>query len=88
MIRAADVKRIILPHLPYAGLFWLFTKVGEAYRVTPGKDVLHKLLGAILLALRTSNPVAITCKKSKPPTAMFSILRVSRCNFAPARLQA
>ncbi len=47
MIRAADVKRAVLPKLPYAGLFWLFAKVGEAYRVTPGKDILHKLLGAM-----------------------------------------
>jgi hypothetical protein len=34
------------PNLPYAFLFWLFAKIGGAYRVTPGVDMLRKAMGA------------------------------------------
>ena len=41
------IKKYILPYLPYAALFWFFGKVGEAYRLTPGKDILTKLMGSL-----------------------------------------
>ena len=40
-------KRIILPNLPYAFLFWLFSKASEAYRLAPGKDMAHKMMAAV-----------------------------------------
>jgi type IV secretion system protein VirD4 len=40
------IKRFILPNLPYVFLLWLFAKIGEAYRITPGADTLHKAMGA------------------------------------------
>ncbi len=45
MISSKQIKKLVLPNLPYAGLFWFFAKVGEAYRIAPGKDLLRKLLG-------------------------------------------
>ncbi|MDR3092242.1 MAG: hypothetical protein LBU36_08685 [Clostridiales bacterium] len=38
------IKQIILPNLPYALLFWMFDKCGEAFRISPGVDVLRKLM--------------------------------------------
>ena len=43
----AKIKQYVLPNLPYAMLFWLFSKCGEAYRLAPGSDVLQKLMYAI-----------------------------------------
>ncbi|GHV16982.1 hypothetical protein FACS189425_02290 [Clostridia bacterium] len=43
-IDAKKVKRFVLLNLPYALLFWLFDKCGEAYRLSPGNGVLKKLI--------------------------------------------
>jgi type IV secretion system protein VirD4 len=37
----------VLPNLPYAFLWWLFDKLGEAYRLAPGRDLLHKLTATV-----------------------------------------
>jgi type IV secretion system protein VirD4 len=42
----AKLRRRALLSLPYAFLFWLFCKFGEAYRVSPGAGFLRKLAGA------------------------------------------
>jgi type IV secretion system protein VirD4 len=41
------IKKIVIPNLPYLMLFWFFGKCGEAYRLSPGKDALHKLMDCI-----------------------------------------
>jgi type IV secretion system protein VirD4 len=41
------IKRFVLPNLPYAMMFWFFSKCGEAYRLAPGKDALRKLMACI-----------------------------------------
>jgi type IV secretion system protein VirD4 len=46
-INTRKLKQVILPNLPYAGLFWFFSKVGEAYRLAPGVDVLHKAMATV-----------------------------------------
>lgn len=33
--------------LPYAFLFWVFDKAAEAYRLSAGKDILEKAVGAV-----------------------------------------
>ena len=43
-----QIKRIVIPNLPYVFLFWLFGKFGEAYRISPGTDFLRKLMGMFL----------------------------------------
>jgi hypothetical protein len=35
-INTRKLKQVIHSHLPYAFLFWLFGKFGEAYRLAPG----------------------------------------------------
>ena len=41
------IRKYILPYLPYVAMFWFFGKVGEAYRLTPGDDILTKLMGSL-----------------------------------------
>jgi type IV secretion system protein VirD4 len=43
VINTTTIKKFVLPNLPYVFLFWLFDKCGEAYRLAPGSDILHKL---------------------------------------------
>jgi type IV secretion system protein VirD4 len=43
----ANIRKYVLPYLPYAAVFWFFSKVGEAYRTTPGYDVLKKMMGSM-----------------------------------------
>jgi type IV secretion system protein VirD4 len=44
---SVNIKKMILPNLPYVFLFWLFDKCGEAYRLSAGGDTLRKLLDVI-----------------------------------------
>lgn len=42
-----DIKKVILPNLPYVGLFWFFSLVGKSYRLAFGKDVLTKIMATL-----------------------------------------
>ena len=42
-----NVKRHILPNLPYLLFLWAFAKMSEAYRTAPGIDVGAKILAAL-----------------------------------------
>ena len=44
----ANIKKYVIPNLPYLFLFWLFDKLGEAYRLSAGGDVLGKAMAALL----------------------------------------
>ena len=58
MMNTTNIKKYVLPYLPYVFLFWLFSKCGEAYRVSPGSDVLRKLMNAIAnLNIAMSRPL-------------------------------
>jgi len=46
-MNTAKIKQYVLPNLPYALLFWFFSKCGEAYRLAPGNDFLQKLMYSI-----------------------------------------
>jgi type IV secretion system protein VirD4 len=53
-----QLKRFVLPNLPYVFLFWMFCKVGEAYRLAPGADVAHKMMATVSrLNAVMSNPM-------------------------------
>jgi len=43
MNAAANIKRYILPTLPYLLVFWFANKLGEAYRLAEGLDLLYKI---------------------------------------------
>jgi type IV secretion system protein VirD4 len=56
-MNAGQIKRLVLPNIPYAFLFWVFAKVGEAYRLAPGADTLKKLIGTVsTLGAAFANP--------------------------------
>ena len=43
-MKQVNVKKLILPNIPYVFIALLATKVSEAVRLTPGLDVSEKLL--------------------------------------------
>ena len=47
MISTVKIKQFVIPNLPYAFMFWFFDKCGEAYRIAPGRDALHKLISGV-----------------------------------------
>ena len=54
-----DVKKILLPNLPYVFIFWFFNRVAEGYRLAEGADMVAKAMGAVsgLGALISKNPL-------------------------------
>ena len=43
-MKSINLKKLILPNLPYLLFVWLFDKVGAAVRLSPGADASAKLL--------------------------------------------
>ena len=39
-----DVKRLIIPHIPYLLFDWLVDKAAQAFRLSPGAYLSEKLL--------------------------------------------
>ncbi|MCL2853100.1 MAG: type IV secretory system conjugative DNA transfer family protein, partial [Defluviitaleaceae bacterium] len=47
-VNPADLlKRYVLPNMPYLLVFWFANKLGMAYRIAPGDDLLRKLMGTM-----------------------------------------
>lgn len=42
-----DIKKYVIPNLPYVFMFWIFSKVAECYRVSAGADMVTKAMDAI-----------------------------------------
>ncbi|MDL2288221.1 type IV secretory system conjugative DNA transfer family protein, partial [Oscillospiraceae bacterium OttesenSCG-928-F05] len=43
-MKRVNIKKIILPNLPYVLFIWLFNKVGQAFRLAGGADLSAKVL--------------------------------------------
>ena len=41
---SSSLKKYIIPNIPFAMIFWLADKAGQAFRLTAGKDVSQKVL--------------------------------------------
>ncbi|NBH35783.1 VirD4-like conjugal transfer protein, CD1115 family [Parablautia muri] len=54
-----DVKKILLPNLPYVFIFWFFNRVAEGCRLAEGADMVTKAMGAVsgLGTLISKNPL-------------------------------
>ncbi len=54
-----EIKKYVIPNLPYAMMFWIFSKVAECYRLSAGADVVAKAMAAIsdLGTAITQNPL-------------------------------
>ena len=44
-MRTDSVKKYVLPNIPYLFILWACLKLGTAYRLAPGADFAHKLMG-------------------------------------------
>ena len=43
-----EIKKYVIPNLPYVMMFWIFSKIAESYRLSAGADVVTKAMAAIL----------------------------------------
>ncbi|MDR1669204.1 MAG: hypothetical protein LBR76_04525 [Oscillospiraceae bacterium] len=61
-MKSAFLKKYIVPYLPYALIFLLMNKLGEAYRLAYGRNALQKLIHSMAtLGTAMSNPVPSFC---------------------------
>lgn len=52
------LKKYVLPNLPYAMVFWFADKLGTAYRLAPGENMMAKVMGALnTLGQAMANPL-------------------------------
>lgn len=42
-----NIKKYLLPNLPYLLLFWIFDLLGEAYRLAPGTNMIVRIVNVI-----------------------------------------
>ena len=42
-----EIKKYVIPNLPYVFMFWFFSKVAECYRLSAGGDAVTKAMAAI-----------------------------------------
>ena len=54
-----DIKKYVVPNLPYVMMFWFFSKIAEGYRLSAGADAVTKVMVAVsgLGATITANPL-------------------------------
>ena len=54
-----DIKKYVVPNLPYVMIFWFFSKIAEGYRLSAGADAVTKMMAAVsgLGATITENPL-------------------------------
>ena len=44
-MRTGNLKKYIIPNIPYLFIGWAFLKLGTAYRLAAGADFLSKVMG-------------------------------------------
>ena len=44
-MRTDSVKKYVIPNIPYLFILWACLKLRTAYRLAPGADFAHKLMG-------------------------------------------
>ena len=48
-MRTDNIKKYVLPNIPYLFVLWACLKLGTAYRLAAGADFAHKLMGLSLI---------------------------------------
>ncbi|MDD3231303.1 MAG: type IV secretory system conjugative DNA transfer family protein, partial [Oscillospiraceae bacterium] len=48
-MNSEQLKKYVLPYLPYLPVFWFANKLGEAWKMVPDVDVIDQLIGSISL---------------------------------------
>ena len=44
-MRTDNIKKYLIPNIPYLFILWACLKMGTAYRLAAGADFAHKLMG-------------------------------------------
>jgi len=89
-----DVKKILLPNLPYVFIFWFFNRVAEGYRLAEGADMVAKAMGAVsglgalifqkpAAQLLPTRPAAGRCRRSHDPGC--GLFQGEKCQEIPPR---
>lgn len=42
-----EIRQFIIPNLPYAFVFWFFSKAAEGYRLCGGTNMVEKMMGML-----------------------------------------
>ena len=87
-MKQVNVKKLILPNIPYVFIALLATKVSEAVRLAPGSDASAKLLN-IMTGLNTAfhslvpsfHPIDL-CVGVAAAIAIRLAVYIKGCNFA------
>ena len=69
-MRTDSVKKYVIPNIPYLFILWACLKLGTAYRLAPGADFAHKLMG---LGRASARPLP-TLRRGWPPLTGSSVL--------------
>lgn len=57
-MKNVNLKKLLLPNIPYLFIFWMFDKMGQAFRLSNGANVVYQLVDAIGgLAALCTNPM-------------------------------
>ena len=72
------LRKYLLPNLPYVFLFWLFSKLGTAYRLAAGANLGEKLVGML-------GTMGAAFESFAPPLVGFDLL-VGQAGAAVLRL--
>ena len=46
-MRNIDIKKYVLPSIPYVFMIWFFSKIAEGYRLSAGTDMVTKAMAAL-----------------------------------------
>ena len=85
-MKQLDLKKLLLPNLPYLLIGLYATKLGEAWRLAPGADASAKLLGLITprSTARTWNTVLPAGVRRRTSSRLWTrCLRIT--SFSPRR---
>ena len=87
-MKQLNVKKLILPNIPYVFIALLATKVSEAVRLAPGSDASAKLLNITIPLRMQTDGSAVSSTPRKPPlprrSSSLSGMR-SRTGFGKTR---
>ena len=81
-MRTDSVKKYVISNIPYLFILWACLKLGTAYRLAPGADFAHKLMGlGQSIGGRASARPLPTLRRGWPPLTGSSVL-LARWGFA------
>jgi type IV secretion system protein VirD4 len=84
------LRKYVLPNIPYALIFWFADKLGMAYRLAPGSDMLSKIIGSmktLSAAITSPFPSFVPFDLMIDPTGTGTFIRCPACFTAKTAVQ-